>query len=150
MKTWLLVPTLLIPGLARAASSGAALYAQSCAACHQADASGMSGQFPPLKNRIDKIAATAEGKHYLADVLTHGMSGEIEVGGDSYVGLMPSFKQLKDEDIAGILSWISAQGDSKPPPVIAASDIADARGRPLTPAKVAQERKDLAAVHPLP
>ena len=55
-----------------------------------------------------------------------------------------------DDEIAAILSWVSAQGDSKPPPVIAASDVAAARGRTLNAAGVAQERKALAAAHPLP
>lgn len=146
----LLLAASIAPGLAQAAPSGAELYSQQCAACHQADAAGMAGQYPPLKNRIDKIAATPEGVHYLADLLTHGMSGAIEAGGDTYVGYMPAFVQLKDEDIAAILSWVSGLGDSKPPPVIAAADIAAARGRTLTAAGVAQERKALAAQHPLP
>lgn len=146
----LLLAGAVLPAVAQAAPSGSDLYAQNCAVCHQADASGMAGQYPPLKNRIDKIAATPDGKRYLADLLTHGMSGEIEAGGDTYVGYMPRFAQLKDEDIASILNWISAQGDSKPPATLAAADIADGRGRSLTAAGVAAERKALAAQHPLP
>ena len=141
---------LLTPAAALAAPSGAELYGQQCAVCHQADAAGAPGQYPPLKNRIDKIAATPEGRRYLADVLTHGMSGSIEAAGDTYVGYMPSFSHLKDDEIAGILTYVSSLGDTKPPPVIAVSDVADARGRTLTAAGVAQERKALSAQHPLP
>lgn len=146
----LIAAMLLAPMAARAADAGADLYTAQCAMCHQADAGGAPGQYPPLKNRIDKIAATPEGRHYLADLLTHGMAGSIMAAGDSYVGYMPAFAQLKDDEIAAILSWVSAQGDSKPPPVIAASDIAAARSRTLTAAGVAQERKALDAAHPLP
>lgn len=140
----------LLPAVAQAAPSGADLYSQNCAACHQADANGVAGQFPPLKNRIDKIAATPEGVRYLADVLTHGMSGAIDIGGDTYVGYMPSFARLKDDDIATILTWLSAQGDSKPPAVIAAADLTAARSHNLTAAGVVAERTALAAQHPLP
>lgn len=135
---------------AQAAPDGADLYAQQCAVCHQADAGGAPGEYPPLKNRVDKIASTKDGVHYLADLLTHGMSGSIQAGGDSYVGYMPSFKALKDEEIAAILSWISAQGSTKPPPVITAADIAAARGDVLTASAVNKERQALDAQHPLP
>lgn len=141
---------LLCPVVAVASPSGAELYSQQCAVCHQADAKGAAGDYPPLQNRIDKIAATEEGRHYLADLLTHGMSGQIDVAGVSYVGYMPAFKQLNDDQIAAILTWISSLGDSRPPPVVAAAEIAAARSRTLTAAAVAQERKSLDATHPLP
>ena len=146
----LLLGGLAAPGICGAATPGADLYAQNCSACHQADAAGAAGQFPPLKNRLDKIAATPEGRHYLADLLIHGMSGSIAAGGDSYVGYMPGLASLKDDEIASILNWVSSLGDSKPPPVVTTADIAAARGRTLTPAAVAAERTALAARHPLP
>ena len=150
MTARLLVLALLIPVAATAAPAGAELYTQQCSSCHQADAAGLAGQFPPLKNRVDKIASTPEGRHYLADLLTHGMAGAIQVGGDTYVGYMPAFARLKDDEIVAVLDWVSALGDSHPPATIAASDIAAARGRTLTAAAVAQERKALDAQHPLP
>ena len=63
---------------------------------------------------------------------------------------MPAFARLKDDEIVAVLDWVSALGDSHPPATIAASDIAAARGRTLTAAAVAQERKALDAQHPLP
>ena len=138
-------------GIAHAAPDrGAALYADNCSACHKAGGIGAPGRHPPLKNRIDKIAATPEGRHYLADLLLVGMFGRIEAGGASYVGYMPAFRQLKDEDIAAILSWLSAQGDSKPAPVITAADIAAARAKPVSMSAVTAERASLAQRHPLP
>ena len=152
MRTRLLLSGVLLAGFAHVANAatGAELYAANCAMCHQANGVGAPGQYPPLKGRIDKIAATAEGKHYLAEVLVYGMAGRIEAGGASYVGYMPSFKQLPDADIASILTWLSSLGDSKPAPVIEAADIAAVRGQPSSAPVVAKERKALAAVHPLP
>ncbi len=141
---------LTAPELAVAAPSGAELYAQNCSSCHQADANGLAGQFPPLKGRVDKIAATAEGRHYLADVLIHGMVGQIQAAGDSYVGYMPAFKQLPDDQIASILTWLSSLGGTKPAPVIAVADLAAARSRTLKPTEVLAERTALDAQHPLP
>ena len=136
---------------ARAASDhGADLYTAQCSSCHQANGVGLAGSYPPLKGRIDKIAASAEGRHYLADVLVYGMLGRIEAGGTTYYGLMPPFHRLPDADIAAVLSWLSALGDSKPPPALDAADIAAVRGKPLTLAGVVNERKALAALHPLP
>ncbi len=132
------------------AADGASLYAAQCAVCHQADGGGSPGQFPPLKNRVDKIAGSPEGKAYLADLLTHGMSGSIDAAGDTYVGYMPSFAQLPDDSIAAILTYVSGLGDSKPTPGFTAADIAAARAHSLTAAAVAAERKALAAQHPLP
>ncbi len=111
---------------------------------------GLAGQFPPLRNRVDKIAATAEGRHYLADVLIHGMAGSIDVDGDAYVGYMPAFARLPDDQIAGILNWVSSLGDSKPVPLVAVTDLAASRTRTLTAAGVLAERTALAAQHPLP
>lgn len=147
-----LLSAVLVAGLAHAAhaATGAELYASNCAMCHQANGIGAPGQYPPLKGRIDKIAASAEGKHYLADVLVYGMAGRIDAGGASYVGFMPSFRQLPDPDIAALLSWLASLGDSKPAPVIEAADIAAARANPLSSPAVAKERKALGAVHPLP
>ncbi len=150
MTARLVLAVLLLPATAVAAPSGAGLYAQQCSSCHQADAAGMAGQYPPLKNRVDKIAATPEGRHYLADLLTHGMAGSIQAAGDTYVGYMPSFAHLKDDEVVAVLDWVSALGDGRPPATVAEADVSAARGRTLTAAAVAQERKALDAQHPLP
>lgn len=157
MRIGLAMSVLLIGSLVRmvdparaAPDHGADLYATQCSTCHQANGIGVAGSYPPLKGRIDKIAASVEGRHYLADVLVYGMLGRIEANGTSYYGLMPPFKRLPDADIASVLSWLSTLDDSKPPPVISAADIAAVRSKPISLSEVASERKALAALHPLP
>ncbi len=140
----------LTAGGSAQAATGQAVYAANCTVCHQASAAGAPGQYPPLKGRIDKIASTPEGRHYLSEVLVYGMVGRIEAGGAPYVGYMPSFKQLSDDDIAAVLSWLSSLGDTKPAPVIAAADIAAVRGKSISASAVNHDRAALAAVHPLP
>lgn len=97
-----------VPALAQ----GAALYAQHCAACHQADGSGTVGLAPSLKG--EHWARLGADKSYTAAVLLHGLSGPIVVNGQRFVGSMPGFAaQLDDESLAALASHLAAlQGGS--------------------------------------
>ncbi|MFT9399896.1 c-type cytochrome [Acetobacter sp.] len=138
----------VLTGSALAASDGAAVYSTNCSVCHQAGGVGMPGQFPALKGRIDKIAATPEGKAYLADVVINGLHGPIQAGGASYVGFMPSFKGLPDEDLAAVLSYLTTLGGTAQ--TITADDIKTARSKPKKGAEMMAERNALNAAHPIP
>jgi len=142
------VLTLAAAPAAFAAPDGAALYGTNCGMCHQAGAVGVPGSFPPLKGRIDKIAASPAGKAYVTHVLANGLTGPIQAAGASYMGYMPSFKALPDDQIAAILTYVASLGDTKPAPTFAASDIADARAKPMPASAVAAERKSLGAIVP--
>ncbi len=97
-----------VPALAQ----GAVLYAQHCAACHQADGSGTVGLAPSLKG--EHWARLGADKSYTAAVLLHGLSGPIVVNGQRFVGSMPGFAaQLDDESLAALASHLAAlQGGS--------------------------------------
>ncbi|MFT8776955.1 MAG: cytochrome c [Gluconacetobacter liquefaciens] len=133
-----------------AAPDGQALYGANCGICHQGGGVGAPGQFPPLANRIDKIISTPEGKKYVTEVLMNGLAGSIDAAGATYVGFMPSFKSLSDDDVAAILTYLSSLGSTKPAPVVSAADVAAARAAPMPSSAVAAARKDLNAAHPLP
>jgi mono/diheme cytochrome c family protein len=150
MKSFFLAcaATIVAVPCAFAAPDGAALYGQNCGICHQGGAVGVPGQFPPLKGRVDKIAATPTGKAYLTHVLLNGLTGSITAGGGTYVGYMPSFKALPDDSIAAILTYVASLGDTKPAPTFAASDFAAARATPMAGSAVAAERKSLGAAIP--
>ena len=111
---------------------------------------GMHGTVPPLGGRMDKIAATPEGRHYLADVLMNGVSGPITANGQPYNAEMPPFRYLQDEEVAKILTWLSSRGTTKPAPEITAQDIAAARSNRISSGKVADEREALNKIAPLP
>ncbi|GBR47634.1 hypothetical protein CSR02_00150 [Acetobacter pomorum] len=137
-------------GAAHAAADGAALYATHCAMCHQSSGDGVPGQFPPLKGRIDKIAASPEGKTYLTHVLLNGLAGSLKVGSGSYMGYMPSMSSMSDEEIAALLSYVSSLGGGASAPTFTADDIKKERATPLQPGVVLEEREKLNAAHPLP
>lgn len=89
------------PG-AGAAVDGKALFAAQCAACHQATGKGLPGVFPPL----DGSEWVHGEPRILANILLHGIDGEIEVEGQKFKGQMPAFAQLSDAELAGVASYI--------------------------------------------
>jgi mono/diheme cytochrome c family protein len=93
--------------LASPAEDGKALFAARCASCHQEQGQGLPGRYPPLTH-LDPWLATAEGRHYLARVVVHGFAGPIQVGGQTYDGLMLTYRwRLKDPEIAAVLRYIA-------------------------------------------
>ncbi|MEX0994998.1 MAG: cytochrome c, partial [Balneolaceae bacterium] len=68
--------------------NGESLYTQNCASCHGNNAKGVSGVFPPLVNS----KWVTEDKSIPIQILLHGLQGEVEVQGQTYQGVMPSFK----------------------------------------------------------
>jgi mono/diheme cytochrome c family protein len=88
---------------------GKRLYTANCVACHQATGLGVAGQFPPL---VDSEWVQTEGWHgdnHLVKILLHGLQGPIQVKGTTYNGAMPPWKQLKDDQIAAILTYIRGE-----------------------------------------
>lgn len=92
-------PAAAAPG---AAVDGKAIFAAQCAACHQATGKGLPGVFPPL----DGSEWVTGDTRVLANILLHGINGEITVAGNKYQGSMPAFAQLSDAELAGVASYI--------------------------------------------
>ncbi|MBO1359494.1 cytochrome c [Acetobacter sacchari] len=138
----------LLAGCSRS-KGGHYLYASNCGICHHGG-QGMAGSVPPLVGRIDKIAATPQGRAYLAAVLINGVSGSIRANGQSYRAEMPPFRYLTDTQIATILSWLSEQGGSGPAPAISTAEIATARAHRIGAGDVAAMRAKLDQTNPLP
>ncbi len=97
-----------------------------CATCHQPDGQGLpAAMFPPLAE-----AKWVNGNEYRLIKLTlHGLLGPIEVKGKKYPGQVPmtAFKQLPDEEIAAVLTYVRNTFGNKAPMV--------------TPAKVKEVRE---------
>ena len=89
---------------ANVAAEGEDLYAR-CAACHLPDGAGIPGIFPPLKDRLESIAATNAGRDYVVMTVIGGLIGAIEIDGITYRGVMPA-QVLSDAEIATVLNYI--------------------------------------------
>lgn len=111
-------------------------YDVHCAMCHQKAGAGLKGQFPRLAGRAAQIGGSADGRRFLIEVTLYGMAGKIDIDGATLFGVMPSFAQLQDEDLASVLRYIMAlEGPEKnkplsKPPTIEAADIAKVRSGP--------------------
>lgn len=89
--------------------NGERLYVQNCASCHGEDGQGVSDVFPPVTN-TKWITAS---KTTPIRILLHGLSGPVDVNGQTYNGNMPSFKaRLSAAEIAAILNYLRGESDS--------------------------------------
>ena len=49
----------------------------------------------------------------LANILLHGINGEMEVAGNTYQGAMPAFHQLSDAELAALATHIRSSWSNK-------------------------------------
>jgi mono/diheme cytochrome c family protein len=82
---------------------GADVFSANCQACHQAGGVGIEGTFPPLADNPNVADAA-----YVAETVTNGRQGALEVLGVTYDGVMPAFSTLSDEDVAAVTAYIQA------------------------------------------
>ncbi|NBR49848.1 cytochrome c, partial [bacterium] len=78
---------------------GKRIFTQNCVVCHQTTGLGMPGQFPPLA-----------GSEWV-------VGGAVQVKGATYNNAMPPWKQLKDEQIAAVLTYIRSEWGNAAAPI---------------------------------
>ena len=78
------------------------LYARHCLSCHQADGGGVPNMQPPI---VGGTWVKGDPKALALFVMTGGFDSAQRKEGASH-NVMPPFRQLSDEDLAGILSYI--------------------------------------------
>lgn len=98
-----------VPAAAGAVVDGQQVFAAHCVACHQATGKGLPGVFPPL----DGSEWVHGDVRTLANILLHGIDGDISVMGASYKGSMPSFQQLGDAELAAVATYIRGAWSNK-------------------------------------
>lgn len=111
-------------------ADGKQLFNTHCVACHQATGKGLPGVFPPL----DGSEWVNGDERVLANIVLHGITGEISVLGQSYKGAMPPFPQLGDAELAAVLSHVRSTWSNK--------------SAPLKPELIEKERKANARTTP--
>ncbi len=73
-----------------------------CTQCHQANAQGIAGTYPPLAGSEWVLGR----KEIMVRILLHGIDGPFAVNGNTYSGQMPTWSQLSDEQIAGVVTYV--------------------------------------------
>ena len=78
-----------------------------CSACHMPDGAGITGAFPPIRNRAAAIAGLDGGRDYLITVVSYGLMGTIDVAGSQYFGVMAGNSgAMSADDIAAALNYV--------------------------------------------
>ena len=96
------VRTVEVPA-AFAQADGEQIYSSRCSTCHQASGKGVPGVFPPL-NGTEWVT---EEKGRLVMIILHGLSGSIDVKGQTYSGSMPPWGSfLSNEEVAQVATYI--------------------------------------------
>ncbi len=105
---------MLIAALCGIANAGGReIFDAHCAICHQADAKGVPGMYPPLADSIGSYLTIPEGRSYLVHVVSSGMTGAISVHGQPYNGVMQPWATFKDEDVAEVLNYVLTAFNAK-------------------------------------
>lgn len=81
---------------------GKKVYDSVCLACHMADGSGVPGMHPPI---IESDFVNGN-KEELIKITLNGLSGKIEVNGETYNSIMPPHSHLSNKEIADVLTYI--------------------------------------------
>jgi len=81
---------------------GKQVYLEQCLACHQIDGGGVQGMNPPLV----KTKWILGDKTTLVQLVLKGMTGEVEVNGDTYHNVMAPHSELTDQQIADVLTYV--------------------------------------------
>jgi mono/diheme cytochrome c family protein len=83
-------------------SRGQVVYQQVCLACHMADAGGVQGMNPPLIKTKYVLGLKAP----LIRIVLNGMTGDLDINGDTYHNVMAPHSDLTDQQIADVLTYV--------------------------------------------
>ena len=120
---------------------GEKTYDTYCSGCHQPGGRGLAGAFPPLAGHAPQILARPGGRAYIARAVLFGLTGAIEVDGNTFDGVMPPWSSLTDDQVAAVIdrvltAWGNDAGLPKDFTPILPPEIAAARADNLTSEQV--------------
>ena len=95
---------------------GQQVYLEQCLACHQADAMGVQNMNPPLV----KTKWVLGDKTTLVQIVLKGMTGEVEINGETYHNVMAPHSDLTDQQIADVLTYVRNNFGNKASAITAA------------------------------
>jgi mono/diheme cytochrome c family protein len=102
--------------LKAAMDRGQQVYLEQCLACHQADAGGVQAMNPPLV----KTKWVLGDKTTLVQIVLKGMTGEVDINGDTYHNVMAPHSDLTDQQIADVLTYVRNNFGNKASAITAA------------------------------
>ena len=104
---------------------GKTVYLQRCLACHQADGGGV----PHLNAPLDRATAVVgKDKAKIIRIVLKGLTDRAEIDGETYNNNMAPNSDLKDQQIADVLTYIRNTWSNKASAVTAA-EVKMVRGK---------------------
>lgn len=92
---------------------GGAVFSRVCAACHQADAKGLPGAFPPLAG---SPVVNDEDALKMVDIVLGGYDGH-----PGYGAMPPQAEVLNDAEIAAVINYVKSNFGNDAPPTEASA-----------------------------
>ena len=100
--------------VAASIARGKTVYLQRCMVCHQSDGGGV----PKLNAPLDaSTAVNGSDISKLVKYIVKGLNDRIEIDGEFYENAMPAAADLKDQQIADVLTFIRSSWSNKAGPV---------------------------------
>ena len=100
--------------VAASIARGKTVYLQRCMVCHQADGGGV----PKLNAPLDaSTAVNGSDISKLVKYIVKGLNDRIEIDGEFYANAMPAADDLKDQQIADVLTFIRNTWSNKAGPI---------------------------------
>lgn len=103
--------------------AGKKVYDQYCLVCHQADGKGVPNAFPPL-TQTEYVNGDTDR---LIGIVLNGLTGEIEVNGETYNSVMVAHNFLNDTEVADVITYVRSSFGNEAP-AVTAEQVAAVRG----------------------
>lgn len=88
---------------------GKIVYTSICLPCHMADGGGVQNMNPPLT----KTTYVLGDKAALIKIVLNGFNEDVEINGNTYSNTMASHADLKDQQIADVLTYVRSSFGNK-------------------------------------
>jgi nitrite reductase (NO-forming) len=97
-------------------AAGEVLFRGTCSVCHQANGQGLPQVFPPLAGSDFLM----QDKRRSIEIVLKGLTGPVTVNGKPFNSVMPPMSNLRDDEIANILTFVRNSWGNQGPAVTAA------------------------------
>jgi mono/diheme cytochrome c family protein len=117
-------------GSAASIARGKIVYANICLACHMADGGGVQNMNPPLTQTTYVLG----NKTTLIKIVLNGFKEDVEINGQTYSNNMTPHSDLKDQQIADVLTYVRKSFGNKAG-AISMAEVKKVRAANVAPAK---------------
>ncbi len=103
-------PVVTSPAPAASINRGKAVYLSQCLSCHQVDGGGVPHLNAPLDGAT---AVVGKDKAKIIGIVLKGMTDRVEIDGEFYSNNMAAHRELTDQQIADVLTYVRNSWSNK-------------------------------------